>query len=145
MKYFSNLKNGWANLTIGDFSCRCSYIQNVPIEILSAYDEFKQKGHCIITIDSEGYEHEIIVTELGVHALTYRDRIHHFDLTKNFNTYIEKTMFLKDLFKDIAENIDVWAKWMCITDPNSDCYEQILNSYKNDILKYVKKYANDIK
>ena len=34
MKYFSNLHNGWADLTIGDFTCPCSYIQNVPMEIL---------------------------------------------------------------------------------------------------------------
>ena len=139
MKYFSNLNHGWADLTIGDFTCSCSYIQNVPMEILRAYDEFEKNGHCIITLDSEGYEHEIIITDLGVHIFTYRDRIYYYDLTEKFNTHIKKLTLLKDLYRDIVDNVNEWAEWMCITDPHSDCYEQVLNEYKSTILRYAEK------
>lgn len=136
MKYFSNLKYGWADLTIGDFYCPCSYIQNVPMEILCAYKEFKENGHCIITIDSEGYEHEIIITELGVHTVTYRNNIYYCDLTEKFNTYIKKITLLEDLVQDILDNVNEWVEWMCPIDPHSDCYEQIITECKNTILKY---------
>lgn len=136
MKYFSNLKNGWADLTIGEFSCPCSYIQNVPMEILRAYKEFKDNGHCIITLDSEGYEHEIIITELGVHTATYRNSIYYCDLTEKFNTNIKKLMLLKDLVQDILDNVNEWVKWLCLTDPNAECYDRVIAEYKNTILRY---------
>lgn len=137
MKYFSNLKNGWADLTIGDFSCPCSYIQNVPMEILIAYEEFKQKGYCIININSEGYEHEIIITELGVHVFTYRNSTtYHCDLTRKFDNHIKKLMLLKDLYDDIVDNVDEWSKWLCLTDPKAECYDRIISEYKNTILRY---------
>ena len=139
MKYFSNLNNGWADLTIGDFTCPCSYIQNVPMEILRAYEEFENNGHCIINIDSEGYEHEIIITSLGVHVFTYRDRLYHHNLSKQFDTQTKKLILLRDLFKDIVDNADEWARWMCLTDPHSDCYERIVEEYKNTILRYAEK------
>ena len=139
MKYFSNLKNGWADLTIGDFSCPCSYIQNVPMEILRAYDEFEKNGHCIISLDSEGYEHEIIITDLGVHVFTYRNSIYHYDLSQKFNTRIKKLTLLKDLYRDIVDNVNEWVRWLCLTDPNADCYERIIEEYKNNILRYAEK------
>ena len=139
MKYFSNLKNGWADLTIGDFYCPCSYIQNVPMEILRAYKEFKDNGHCIINLDSEGYEHEIIITDLGVHVITYRNSIYYCNLTKKFNTNTKKLTLLKDLVNDIINNVDEWAKWLCLADPNSNCYNRFIEQYKNEILGYVEK------
>lgn len=139
MKYFSNLKNGWADLTIGDFYCPCSYIQNIPMEILRAYKEFKDNGHCIINLDSEGYEHEIIITDLGVHAITYRNSIYYCNLTEKFNTNIKKLTLLKDLVEDVVDNVDEWTKWLCLTNPNSDCYNRFIEQYKNEILGYAKK------
>lgn len=139
MKYFSNLKNGWADLTIGDFYCPCSYIQNIPMEILRAYKEFKDNGHCIINLDSEGYEHEIIITDLGVHVITYRNSIYYCNLTEKFNTNIKKLTLLKDLVEDVVDNVDEWTKWLCLTNPNSDCYNRFIEQYKNEILGYAKK------
>ena len=138
MKYFSNLKNGWANLTIGDFNCPCSYIQNVPLTILSAYKEFQQNKYCIITIDSEGYEHEIIITSNAVHIFTYKDRVSYFNLSDIYNTSLKKIELLKDLCKDIVDNATEWAEWMCLTDPKNDCYDNIIEAYKKEILDCAK-------
>ena len=137
MKYFSNLKHGWANLTIGDFSCPCSYIQNIPLEILTAYKEFKNNGYCIINLDSEGYEHEIIITQLGVHIFTYLDNILYYNLTKKFDTSTKRLALLKDLVDDIINNVDEWVRWLCLTDPKDECYDKIISEYKNTILRYV--------
>ena len=139
MKYFSDLKNGWATLTIDDFKCRCSYIQNVPITILNAYKEFKEKYYCIIRIDSEGYENEIIITMNGIHVFVYRDRVLSYDLSNQFETLSDKVKLLSDLRDDILNNIDEWTKWMCLTDPHDDCYENVLKEYKKTILRYAEK------
>ena len=136
MKYFSNLKYGWADLTIGEFTCRCNYIQDVPMVILNAYAEFKERGYCVITIDSEGYENEIIITELGIHILTYKDKIYYY----NLNNQLDQNVLLNDLFTDIVDNIDEWADWMmCLTDMHDkDFCEQIIKNYKKHVLKYAK-------
>ena len=106
------------------------------MEILRAYKEFKENGHCIITLDSEGYEHEIIITELGVHTATYRNSIYYCDLTEKFNTNIKKITLLKDLVQDILDNVDEWVEWLCLTDPNAECYDRVITEYKNTILRY---------
>ena len=139
MKYFSNLKNGWADLTIGDFKCRCSYIQNIPLTILNAYKEFKEKYYCIIKIDSEGYENEIIITMNGVHVFVYRDRVLSYDLSNQFESFSDKIKLLSDLRDDILENIDEWTRWLCLTDPKDDCYENVIAEYKKVILKVAEK------
>lgn len=143
MKYFSNLRNGWADLTIGDLTLPCSYIQNLPLTILSAYEEFQKKEYCIITIDSENHEHEIIITPNGFYIFTYRNvRTPCCDLSKKFNTYEKKLNFLKDLCNDIIDNVDEWAKWVCISDPKSSYYDKAIKSHKNTILKYAEKIKN---
>ena len=139
LKYFSNLKNGWADLTIGDFHCPCSYIQNVPIQILNAWKEFQKNHYCIITIDSEGYENEIIITENGIHVLVYKDCTLYYNLNKYFETLGDKVGLLKDLVDDILSNIDEWVRWLCITDPDSDCYENVINEYKDVIMQYAER------
>lgn len=139
MKYFSNLHNGWADLTIGDFTCQCSYIQNIPLVILNAWNNFKNNKHCIISIDSEGNDNEIIITNLGIHAIVYRGFIEYHDLNKYFKTFTDKVELLKDLAKDIIDNIDEWAKWLCITDPNTLCYNNIIEEYKKNVLSYAEK------
>lgn len=140
MKYFSNLKNGWADLTIGDFYCPCSYIQNVPMVILCAYKEFEENGYCIINLDSEGYEHEIIITDLGVYVFTYCDKIIHYNLTEKFNTHVKKLTLLKDLVEDVIDNVDEWSKWLCLVNPNEKHYKKTIEEYKNNLLRYAEKY-----
>ena len=140
MKYFSNLKNGWADLTIGDFSCPCSYIQNIPLIILNAYKDFKKNEYCIIDIDSEGYGNEIIITTNGVHIFVYRNaRTDYYNLSKIYDTYTKKFNLLKDLCNDIIDNIEEWAKWLCITKTNNTCYDKIIEEYKKNILSYAEK------
>ena len=139
MKYFSNLHNGWANLTIGNFTCQCSYIQNIPLVILNAWNDFKNNEHCIISIDSEGNDNEIIITSLGIHAVVYRGFVEYHNLNKYFETFTDKVELLKDLAKDIIDNIDEWTRWLCITDPNTPCYSNIIEKYKKSILSYAKR------
>lgn len=139
LKYFSNLKNGWATLTLGECVLRCSYIQDIPMTILRAWDEFKRNKYCVISIDSEGYENEIVITELSVHVIKYHNFIYYDNLSKYFDTFKDKVKLLQDLVIDIVSNVDDWARWLCLTEPTMDCYENVINEYKHRIVEYADK------
>lgn len=136
MKYFSNLKHGWATLTIGDFTCRCSYIQDIPEVIINAYKEFQKNGYCIINIDNEGYETEIIFSQQGVCAVVYKG----FNIYYNLGDYgiTDAKTLIYELLKDIINNVDEWARWMCC-EPNYEisvnCHRNRINNYINELLK----------
>ena len=61
------------------------------------------------------------------------------NLNKYFEKFEDKAKLLKNLVMDIIDNINEWVKWLCITDPNAPCYENIIAEYKNSILSYAKK------
>lgn len=139
MKYFSNLDHGWADLNIGDFTCTCSYIQNIPLVILKAWKDFKDNDYCVLNIDSEGYENEIIITRNDVHVGVYKGVVSYHCLNKYFDTLAKKITLLKELGYDILSNIDEWIKWLCITEPTNPCYENIFNEYKKQVIDYAKR------
>lgn len=139
MKYFSNLDHGWADLTIGDFTCSCSYIQNVPLAILKAWKEFKDNDYCVIDIDSEGHENEIVITRNGVHVIVYKGITYCHNLDEYFKTYSDKNNLLKDLCFDILYNLNEWTEWLCLVKSDKSYYERVVNEYKNGIIEYAKR------
>ena len=132
MKYFSNLHNGWADLKINQFHCKCSYIEDVPMAILNAWEDYLNTGNCIIFIDSEGVDHEIIITINGVKTITYDYNGVIFKNLSEFETRQDIHNLLKDLVVDIVDNVSEWAKWMQLD-------EEKENS------KYLKELNNKIK
>ena len=139
MKYFSNLNAGWADLKIGKFKGKCSYIQNVPFIVLMAWEEFQDLGYCIIQLDGEDAEYEIIITEHGVKIFTYDYSGSHFCTLKEFETHQQKYHLLKDLVMDIVDNVDEWSDWLCMCDKNTIHYNDVFNKYKLDISNKIKK------
>lgn len=146
MKYFSNLDDGWADLKFGQFQCRCSYIQNIPSVILNAWEEYQNTGHCIIMIDGESIEYEIIITEHGIKTFTYDcSGIYYHISFKDFETHQQKYQLLKDLVYDIIDNVDEWAKWLCLCNKNDPQYNKVLNRYKQDIYNKAKSLGLELK
>ena len=138
MKHFSNLHDGWADLTIDDFKCSCSYIQDIPMTILNAWEDYQNTGSCIILIDSEGIDYEIIITVNGAKIITYDSRVS-LKVLKNIYSNEQIINLLKELVFDIIDNVDEWAKWLCLCDKNDSQYEKALNKYKRDIIKKAKE------
>lgn len=139
MKHFSNLNHGWCDLTIGDFTCQCSYIQNIPLTILRAWKDYQNNNYCIINIDSEGYDHEIVITKNGVHVITYRGVISYHSLDEYFEKPIDRANLLKCLCYDILYHIDEWSEWLCLAKPEKPYYKRVANEYKKIIIDYVKE------
>ena len=60
----STPKYGWSTITIGNWSDRCSYIDDVPFMLLSAVDEvIRTRTTYSVKFDAEGYEYIIVFDE----------------------------------------------------------------------------------
>ena len=118
MNLFSNLDHGWCDLNIEDFHGRPSYIKYVPMNIIDAWDEYQNTGHCIIEFDEEGSEFCIVVWN------GYLDNAvilsHKNGRTKSYFVKTSGKELLKQLVADIVSNVDEWAKWCSLGEDYSD-------------------------
>ncbi len=100
---------GWGTISIGDWSDRCSYMDDVPYALLEAVEETIRTGHkTVCEFDAEGYGYTIvfgyyetiIITtdkEDGGHSIITAD-VHIYDLAQA-------------LIADIRSDLEAWAKW----------------------------------
>ena len=67
---------GWSNITIRDWSDRCSYIDDIPVMLLDAiYQQLCNNTIQAVGFDAEGYEYIIIFDKFYTHIITYKDNI----------------------------------------------------------------------
>ena len=58
----SNPKHGWCNFKLGTFEGTPSYLTDVPIDILTAFIDYHNKGCGVIWFDEEGTEFTLVIT-----------------------------------------------------------------------------------
>ena len=104
-----NPKHGWSRITIGDWSDRCSYLNDVPEELCTAVKESIRNRRGIAHFDAEGYEYTMIF-DTGfncVHIITNNEDGEWVYKTIECNI---STLAL-ELANDILVHIDSWAEW----------------------------------
>ena len=70
----SKPKYGWADITIGDWSDRCSYLTDVPFQLLEAMcRSCKNHEPVAAKFDAEGWEYTIIFDWLETHIIIEKD------------------------------------------------------------------------
>lgn len=121
----STPKYGWSTITIGDWSERCSYLDDVPFMLLSAVDEvIRTRTVNAIKFDAEGYEYVITFDEFETHIVTFKDE----------RTYtaieIDIEDIAKELITDIRNDLEEWAWWV------PGCSEDQFNERKLDLKVY---------
>lgn len=110
MKYFSDLNAGWAKLIINSFYYEPSYIINVPMNILDAWEEYQDNGISMINLFDERDEiYLIILREKAFVFYPYKENGKIIDLE------ISGFELLKGLVSDIVENIELWGDWVCVS------------------------------
>lgn len=103
----SKPKYGWSTITIGDWSDRCSYLTDVPFQLLEAMcDSCKNHKPAAETFDAEGWDYTIIFDWLEIHIIISKDS---FELK---TIEINRDELAKELVEDIRNNIDEWASWI---------------------------------
>lgn len=118
----SRPKGGWSTITIGSWSDRCSYLDDVPVILLKGFVE-----SCIthrpaaMKFDAEGYEYIIVVDWTATHIITNKND--DFELiTQN----IDRDVLATKLIVDIRENIKEWAMFIADTPTQSIVDRRIL-------------------
>lgn len=107
----SKPKDGWTDVTVGDFKGVGSYTTDVPIDVLNAFiNALKYSIPASVYFDEEGseftlvsyYEDTYIIIERKDRELVHLN-IDFFDLAK-------------EVVKDIEDYLDDWVNWMCFYD-----------------------------
>lgn len=100
-------KDGWSKITIGNWSDRCSYINNVPIDLLKAFiNLYKYRNPTTVKFDAEGWEYIIVFDFYEIHIITEKN-----------DEYILKTIpcninnLTNELVNDILLNIKEWVNF----------------------------------
>lgn len=131
----SKPKYGWADITIGDWSDRCSYLTDVPFQLLEAMcRSCKNHEPVAAKFDAEGWEYTIIFDWLETHIITEKDG---FELK---TVEINRDDLAKELVEDIRANVNEWASWDDYGDMTKE--ERFNRTFKliklcNEIMKYI--------
>ena len=121
----STPKYGWSTITIGDWSERCSYLDDVPFMLLSAIDKvLRMHVPCAVRFDAEGFEYIIVFDENETHIIELNDKITYHTI----EIYIE--YIVKELIADIRNDLEEWAWWV------PGCSEDQFNERKLDLEVY---------
>ena len=99
---------GWSDIHIGDWTDRCSYIDNVPFMLLEAFTIAISKNSIeSVKFDAEGWEYILVLDYSDVHIISDKADdgfIYH-------SVEIDREELAKELIADIRHNIDDWAEW----------------------------------
>ena len=100
---------GWSKITIGNWSDRCSYIDDVPFMLLEAMEEsFRINKPVSVRIDAEGWDYIIVFDQFTTHIIS--------EITDDYTYYsvdIDRDELARELISDIRRDIDEWCEWFC--------------------------------
>ncbi len=102
----SNPKHGWCNFKLGTFEGTPSYLTDVPIDILTAFIDYHNKGCGVIWFDEEGTEFTLVITPYSLFIIEEKEKpiLHDFSETKIVDLE-------KELIKDIESDLCGWANF----------------------------------
>ncbi len=112
----SNPGCGWSDITIGEWSDRCSYLDDVPFGILKGLEESCRTHNPVaVKLDAEGWEYIIVFNEQETHIIT--DKNGDYALT---TVEIGSDELAKQAVSDILRDIDGWSAWIDYGDMSDD-------------------------
>lgn len=100
---------GWSHISIGEWSDRCSYLDDVPYMLLEALEEscrtFKPVA---VEFDAEGWNYIIVFNSFETHIISDKD-----DSYTHTCIEVDNRDLANELIADIRENLADWADWPC--------------------------------
>lgn len=100
-------RHGWSQITIGGWSDRCSYLDDVPFLLLEAMKElFFTSKPVSVDLDAEGWEYTIVFDLFETHIIT--------DTDDGFSVKTIKVTheeIAQELIADIRRDIIGWSHW----------------------------------
>ena len=102
---------GWSQITICNWSDRCSYLTDVPCDLLNAiWFCVKWNEPQSVKCDAEGWEYIIVFDLCKTFIIEYNENGDGYRL---IDCEIDIEMLAKELVSDIENEIDSWVYWDC--------------------------------
>lgn len=121
-------KHGWSNITIGNWSDRCSYLTDVPFQLLEAMEcSCREHKPVSVSFDAEGWEYIITFDWFYTHIISGKSEEDSFSY---FSIDINRDELAKELISDIRKDIDGWSTWL----DYGDMSEDEISERKKDLL-----------
>ncbi len=142
----STPKHGWSEITIGNWSDRCSYLDDVPFDLLKAIKHLYETYYTPVCVcfDAEGYEYTIVFDLFYTHIISSKSDGEGFNY---FSIDINIDDLAKELISDIRRDIDGWSKWLCYSDkPEDNIFERkrFLLNLCDSLERCIKRTKGDI-
>lgn len=104
--------HGWTDVTIGTFTDRASYINDIPViclrEMIHTYQN-PSLPFCV-QFDAEGWEYTVVSNWSETHVFTNKN-----DPEELFLIDVSCGQLAKELIKDIESELDGWVWWDCLS------------------------------
>lgn len=97
----SNPKHGWCNFKLGTFEGTPSYLTDVPIDILTAFIDYHNKGCGVIWFDEEGTEFTLVITPYSLFIIEEKEKPILHDFSEMKIVGLEKEL-IKDIESDLC-------------------------------------------
>lgn len=102
----SKPEHGWSRITIGNWSDRCSYIDDVPFELLGALETSCRVNQPVaVKFDAEGWWYLIVFDDFWTYIIEEADE------TKLYRIKIDREELARELVEDIRRDINDWTMW----------------------------------
>ena len=126
---FSKPRYGWSDVSLGNFKGRCSYLTDVPVDILNAFiNAIKYDLPASVFFEEEGSEFILVSSLYNTYIISDRKE------TKLYQSEVSIFELAKEIISDIDTNLDEWIDWMNYQDYDSK-ERTFLLSTKIDELK----------
>ena len=114
----STPNHGWSNITIGNWSDRCSYLDDVPFLLLEALEQSCREHKPVSAkFDAEGWDYIITFDWWHTHVISEKfDE----DGYAYFSIDVNRDDLARELIADIRRDIDGWSSWFCYRNMTED-------------------------
>lgn len=111
MCMFSTPKNGWVDITIGNWSDRASYLTNPHLDFLDAFvDILTTKVTTSVFCDAEGWIYNVVLNDYIVYIVTDKEDVSVCSCDVNMHKLV------REACDDISRDIDAWSMWSYLDD-----------------------------
>lgn len=107
----SKPKHGWSEITIGDWSDRCSYIDDVPFMLLEAMEESCRINKPVaVKFDAEGWDYIIVFNQFETHIISTAPHSLKTQDSYSYHTIeVDRDELAKELIVDTRRDINEWC------------------------------------
>lgn len=110
---------GWTRITLGEWSDRASYLDDVPMMLLDGFIK-RQHGSFLLEFDAEGWDYFIIFDWAGAYIIDE----HPTGVPTLYVANIRREDLAKELVDDIESDFYGWLHWEPGYNEEDDEYEE---------------------